>query len=446
MSRKIQERRWWSKESSGPWSDAEVFAAASHPGAANTVLPVVDRLAAEKKATVTLWTEGNVNDQIVPAFPFTRQPVVGEVSAVKFPEEPTPRRRLVLASVSAPPDVTLELDVIEGAIHAMLTEGHHTQVVLAEDNTAGLRMLLEHMHQARGLRPSAVVDRMLLANAASARAYRKDEFGIPRSRMNVVGSPTFDPIKSEDTAAVNAETRKKLGIPLETVAVAYFAMPSQEPHFEGMELGTTKTVSKAVTEVAFRHPNQKFAFLYRRHPREADPDKLRALLPESKGNLRVVPHEESETIPTRYIGAMADANVSLLSTANTESALRGARGEPESMVGALWGLLSGQDRAPHPKRRIGSMPVYLLNADAIKVLGHFGYEVPVTIQHHAAAVATNDDQLRNVIGRALFDGPTRRRIASQQATALKDEYAFDPRVSSTDLIVAELEKLLSARN
>lgn len=445
MSEKIQERRWRSKETADPWSSVEVFAAASHPGAANTVLPVVDRLAAEKKATVTLWTAGKVNIQIVPSFPFKQRHVVHEVSEVKLPEERTPRHRLVLASVSTPPDVKLELDVIEAAIDAMPAESHLTQVVLAEDNTAGLRTLLELMQHARGLRLSAVVDRMLLANAASARAYPEDEFGVPRNRMNVTGSPTFDPIKTEDTAAVNRETRGALRIPLETIAIAYFAVPSQEPHFEGMELGTTKTVSRAVREVAFRHPNHEFAFLYRRHPREVKPEGLRALLPESKGNLRVIPHEESEQIPTRHIGASSDANVSSLSTANTESALRGARGEPESMVGAFWGLLSVQDRAPHPKRKTGSMPIYLLNADAIRVLGHTGYELPVTVQHGAAAFATNNDQLPDVIDRALFHAPTRRQIAYQQATALKTEYAFDPNVSSAELIVMELEKLLTER-
>lgn len=441
MSEKIQERRWTARNPQEPWDGVEVFAAASHPGTANTVMPVVDRLAAERKTAVTLWTAGKVNDQIVPSFPFKQGHVVHEVSEVKLPEEP-PRHRLVLAGVSTPPDVKLELDVIEAAIDAMLAEGHLTQIVLAEDNTAGLRPLLGMMQHARGLRLSAVVDRILLANAASARAYPEDEFGIPRDRMKVTGSPTFDSIKSEDTAASNAETRKKLGIPLETVAVAYFAVPSQEPYFEGMELKTTKTVSRAVRKVAFRHPHREFVFLYRRHPREERPEELRRLLPESRGNLRVIPHEDSEQIPTRNIGASSDANVSLLSTVNTESALRGARGEPESMVGAWWGLLSGQDRAPHPKRRTGSMPVYLLNADAIRVLAHTGYELPVTAQHGAAAVATNDDQLPDVIDRALFDVPMRHRIAHQQATALKTEYAFDPNVSSADLIVAEMEKLL----
>lgn len=380
----------------------------------------MDQLVNKHGVRATLYTAGKVNESIIPNFPFSRPPdSVTNHDSVMLPE-PTGQAILAIISTSSPPDIDRCELPLANQIARRLDAEERALVVLAEDNVGGLRSVIPRLNQ-QGI-SSDRIHRMLLAAGSAARAYPEDEFGVPRDRMRVTGSATFDGIKTENTDAVNQEVRQKLDIPLDTLVIGYFGMPSQEAHFEGMEFRSTKVVSQTINALA--RINRQFTFLYRRHPREARPDELRRLLPEQKPNLRVMTHEESQKIPTTKIAAAADLGIALGSIVLTEMALRGARGSVSSGT--------------------GSMPLYLLNADGISVFGYpdYKYEIPVTVQLGAAAVAWNNDQLLTTVENILFDPSNRRRIAKRQATALKTEYAFDITKSAAELAVSEIEKLL----
>lgn len=422
----ITERRWAGKDSApAQWQGMGVVAAASHPGGANSILPIVDRLQG-LGAPVTLFTAGKINEpkSVVTSFHFSAPPEIREVPSVALPDPL--ERLLVLAGASSLPDLELELALMAAATQRT-SDRSATQLVLVEDMPGTLRGVIQQMEQ-RGI-GSDRIDRMFLTTGSAARNYPTDEYGVPRERMVITGSATFDAIKTEDTRAVNNEVRRQLQIPWNTLAIAYFGMPSQEPHFEGMEFRSTATISQAMAKLAHAYAWTNFAFLHRRHPREADPDRLAGLLPKSITNLRVIPHEESAGIPTRNVGAAANLGISLGSTVNTEMALRGARDNSQLYP---------------PREQTGSMPVYLLNPDAIGIFGHpdYRYEIPIPVQLGAAAVAWNNDQLLSVIEKVLYDGPARARIANQQATLLRAEYAFGRPGTAGDTAVSELENLL----
>ncbi|HBE89736.1 MAG TPA: hypothetical protein DDW41_00830 [Candidatus Andersenbacteria bacterium] len=418
----IAERRWLAKNPVSPWDGIGIIVAASHPGAINTTAPIVDYLVNKHKTEVALYTSGKINDNMVPNFQFSRQPdSITKYNNVVLPKA-TDQATLALISTSSPPDIDrCELPLASQIAHR-LDDGKKALVVLAEDNIGGLRSVIPQLNQ-HGI-SSDRINRMLLAAGSAIRTYPEDDFGVPRERMRVTGSATFDGIKIEDTAAVNKEVREQLEIPFDTLVIGYFGMPSQEPHFENMEFRSTKLVSKTIDALARNHPNRQFTFLYRRHPRENKPNELRQLLPENRSNLRVIPHEESQKIPTTKISATTDLGVALGSTVLTEMALRGSKGQTLSAT--------------------GSIPLYLLNADGISVFGYpdHKYEIPIPVQLGAAAVAWNDEQLLSIMENALFDSSSRRQIAKRQATALKTEYAFDITKSAAELAVSEIEQLL----
>lgn len=420
----IVERLWSARNPISPWNDIEIVAAASHPGAVNTLAPIVDQLVKEHRPGVTLYTAGKVNERLVPEFPFSRQPdAMTHYDNITLPES-TGQAVLAIMSASAPPDIDACELPLASQLAGRLDEGKRALVTLVEDISGTLRSVMPRLKQ-QGISGDRVA-RMFLATDSSSRAYPEDEFGVPRERMHVTGSATFDAIKTEDTDAINLEVRRELEIPLDTLVIGYFGMPSQEPYFEGLEFRATKGVSRVIEELVSNHKEHNYAFLYRRHPRETKPEELRQLLSKPQFNLTVIPHEESESIPTRKIAAATNLSISLASTVLTEMALRGAREQ-------------------NPKT--GSMPLYLLNADAISLLGYpdYKYEIPVPVQLGAAGVAWNNDQLLPKIEELLFKSGSRRQIARKQATVLKKEFAFgDLTKSAASLTVLELEKLISA--
>lgn len=444
MSGTIQERRWRHHELIDPaWTSIQVDAVATNPGGVNTLAPVIDTLTTEKGVDVILLTAGKINEpeNVVPTFPFRQIPEISELSTTPNLDRSSGIHRIVLVSSSTLPAMELELGVIQRAVEAD-PDHKHTTIVFCEDNIAGGRGLFRACAD-RGIPPSTTIDRICLANAAAARAYLRpeDDFGIPRNHMVLTGSPTFDSVRAENTPRVNREVRETLELPQDIIVIAFLGMPSTEPGLEGIELTTLRTVGRAAQDLAAIHRTRNVALAYRRHPRDPHPEQLRALLPDSSRNLRVISHEESmdtHHISTRHMTAAADLGVSLSSTELTAMAVRGAREEEIDAVQDL------DDYDPFtPNHKTGNMPLFHTNADALRVHASQGYELPIAIQLGAAAVCWNDDELVRTMEATIFDTLSRARITMHQATALKAEYAFDPNVSSAELIVKELEILLA---
>lgn len=422
----IIERRWRVPGAvPQQWQGVEVIAAASHPLGLKATAPTINELVfTGVDCSLFTSTESASTAEV---FKFVVTPTTISTPTNRLSNSST-RRRIIMAAASDFPAMELELRVLEQADQRV------DKVVLIEDGTSGLRPLLAAMRE-RGL-PQA--DRMLLTTESSRRAYPEAEFGIPQERMAITGAPAFDHMKEIDSRRLNRETRNRLGLGLDVLVVAYFGIRSSD--FDGAELRATAATSRAVAQLAGQQP-RRVAFLHRRHPGDINPQSVNELLPTTSKKLTVLPYEQTLGIPSSNIVACADVNVAMLSTALTESALLGSR-ENFSFTRALLASILDTKKPARQGRTTGRTPVLLLNTDTIHILDHYHYELPSIFQLGAALAAYHNEDVVRTVATALFDPLSRFRLARQQATVLRREYAFDRPGSAAQVAVSELESLL----
>lgn len=426
----VEQRTWLPTESPKvPWR-INVLAAASHPGGAQAILPLVNELVGHQTACrlfTPATTDGIERTATTFArnFSFVRQPGIesGTISQEIFSPDKT---NLIIFGASGGGDENLELSLAKQAVE-LKRKGYQVLVVGVEDDASGLVGLVKQL-KASGVNLEAEVDALFLANRLPLQHYQ--DLGVPAIKLIPTGPTGFDFLHREHTAQLGQAFRETNTISPDILVIVHTAIRGTNLWSE-IEIDATPKILSAIFELAKNHPDKKFVFVYRFHPDDQRPEVLHSILTkftETPENLRFMTHQPAETrADGRSPLAAANLAITTVSITNTGVALCGAK--PEAI-----------------RPEIGHMPLYFISPTAKYELQKTGTILPTAGQIGAAAVAEEDHQLVPSMERALFDLPFRRDIFARQTEKLRDIYRFKGTATATDRALLQIRFLLKNSN
>lgn len=430
------ETRIWplaEQNSLSPWR-VNVIVAASHPGEAKALSPLIKALVGKGAAcqfitsrpyTKEFQAEGATGIAEQSLFNFQPSPSVksGFPDHLRFSSD---MPNLVLFGASDGEEVNLEHKLIYEAIRAK--ESGLTAIIAGvEDYPANLKTVLNKLNPL-GIPWEKHVSALFLASTLSKRQYTQDEeFPVLRDEIyTCVGQPAFDILHLEDTKIANQVVRQRLGITPTDIVISHFAGRGSD-QYASIEIEATKAIGEAVAGLARTYSGSNFVFLHRMHPGDRDPRQLYEVLGSIAlpRNLLLTPQHLSRQLDTRLISAASNLITATFSSTPEMAALRGARN--------------------NPYRFAGQMPLYFFSDQAQAAYRSLNYEKPITIQVGASAVAYEEADLLSNMRESLFNHEFRSRIFANQNRELGNIYNFHGDITAAERILHQIRRMLNKR-
>lgn len=298
-------------------SGKKVLVAAQHTGSANSLVPVIRRLAEEDKVEIAVFCPENSKRIFeTAAIPFRALRDVSSVAMERLLNEEKPN--LILTGTSCQDQINRY--VIEQSLILAAAELSIPSLGVVDFwGNVGLR----YNDIFTGEKLKFLPDTIAVLDGISCQEHLEE--GIGGKKLVITGNPHFDNLAQRAKNFTDAEKKRTKGkITLGNYSFLIFfagsVFSSEKETFGFWDIDVLRVIVAALEAIAFKEANA--SFVIKTHPgmSEADKKKIGAFLSVQRGVERIA---LVETIPTQDLILASDLTVVSVSTVGAEAVLMG---------------------------------------------------------------------------------------------------------------------------